>query len=86
MTQEIQLNDESSVLLYLPLRRSAFEGNTSLTIKGQIKDYVIQLSHCFDKEINIQEMNIQAKRILPQYFFVILLMSAKLFDDVSIFW
>ena len=31
-------------------------------------------------------MNIQAKRILPEFFFVILLMSAKLFDDVSIFW
>ena len=34
----------------------------------------------------MQEMNIQAKRILPQYFLVTLLMSAKLFDDVSIFW
>ena len=30
-------------------------------------------------------MNIQAKRILPQYFFIILLMSAKLFDEVSLF-
>ena len=28
--------------------------------------------------------NIKAKRNLPQYFFVILLMSAKLFDGVSI--
>ena len=33
--------------------------------------------------VNIE--NIKEKRILPQYFFVILLMSAKLFDDVSIF-
>ena len=31
-------------------------------------------------------MNIQVKHILPQYFLGILLMPAKLFDDVSIFW
>ena len=39
--KKIQLNDESSVLLYLPLRRSAFEGNTLLAIKNQIKDSII---------------------------------------------